>query len=565
VLLALLVALVAAGLAHARAARAATAAAPPPVAKGGASSLAPVAPALPLPLLQLMAPAAAAQTQPQPAGHPPTDAACRACHGDTDATVTFPSGEVLPVAVDLPGFDASVHGATDSVYVGCTGCHAPARYRFPHPPPEGETLREYALLQSETCVRCHDPHLTAHPGPEWSGGFDPALSEADISVVCTDCHGDHHVQPAEAWQLPAATTVCADCHVAVGVALTDPTMLSQHIQEGLFRQKQVNNDFCMGCHGPPDRTMTFPNGDVISISIDREGFHASVHGAENSWQQLACTDCHENYNYPHPPLEAASAREYTIEQSELCARCHQTQHEGHLEGVHAQAMAEGNMDSATCVDCHGAHYTLDPDDPRSQIAQTCRQCHSAIFDEFAQSVHGEALLTEENPDVPTCIECHGVHSVNDPTTALFRNRSPELCASCHADEELMAAYDISTDVFETYVDDFHGTTVTIFQSNDPNTPTNKAVCYDCHGVHDIRRPDDPHAGINENLLETCQRCHADATANFSESWTGHHRPSLRDNPLMLLITLFYGIVIPSTVIFLGFLVGTDIYRQARGR
>lgn len=543
--------IVAAGLARARSARAEASLAP-----------APAPAALPLPL------ALAAEAQPAtPTAHPPTDAACRACHGDSQAEIVFPSGEVLPVAVDLPGFDASVHGANASPFVGCTGCHAPASYRFPHPPVEEPDLRSYALARSETCVRCHDPHLTAHPGSEGLGGFDPALSKAnsDISVVCTDCHGDHHVQPAEAWRLPATTTVCADCHLNVGVALTDPTLLSQHVQEGLFRQKQVNNDFCMGCHGPPDRTMTFPNGEVISISIDREGFHASVHGVENRWQQLACTDCHENYNYPHPPLQAATAREFTIEKSELCARCHETQHEGHLQGVHAQAMAEGNLDAATCVDCHSAHYTPVPNEPRSRIAQTCRQCHSTIFDEFAQSVHGEALLGEENPDVPTCIDCHGVHSVNDPTTPLFRNRSPELCASCHANAELMTQYDISTDVFETYVDDFHGTTVTIFQSNDPNTPTNKAVCYDCHGVHDIRRPDDPHAGIKANLLVTCQQCHPDATTNFSDSWTGHHRPSLRDNPLMLLITVFYGLVIPSTVVFLGFLVGTDIYRQVRGR
>jgi hypothetical protein len=29
--------------------------------------------------------------------------------------------------------------------------------------------------------------------------------------------------------------------------------------------------------------------------------------------------------------------------------------------------------------------------------------------------------------------------------------------------------------------------------------------------------------------------------------------------------LFYAIVIPSTVVFLGLLVGTDVYRWARGR
>ncbi len=523
--------------------------------------------ALPLPAdVTVLLPAASAPAQTaQPTPHPVTDFACRSCHGDTDAVVTFESGETLPVEVDLPTFDASVHGPSTGSLIGCTGCHSGDRYQFPHPPPEAAGLREYTILQSENCINCHAPHLTAHPGPEWSGGFDPALSESGMSVVCADCHGDHHVQPVEAWHAPAATTVCADCHVAAGVNLTDPGALSQHIEFGLLGQKQLNNDFCMGCHGPPDRTMTFPNGDTISISIDGDQFHASVHGFDNSWQALNCTDCHENYDYPHPPLQAESARIYTVQQSELCARCHETEHEGQMSSSHAEALAEGNLNAATCVDCHGAHYTPIPDEPRSRISQTCRQCHSTIFDQYAESVHGAALLETDNPDVPTCIECHGVHAINDPTTALFRNRSPELCAACHADEALMAPYGISTDVFDTYVDDFHGTTVAIFQSDDPNHPTDKAVCFDCHGVHDIRRADDPNSGIKENLLETCHQCHPSATANFSDSWTGHHRPSLQDNPLMFLITIFYAMVIPGTVVFLTFLVGTDIYRQMRGR
>ncbi|HRO24289.1 MAG TPA: cytochrome c3 family protein, partial [Promineifilum sp.] len=476
-----------------------------------------------------------------------------------------PSGESLPVEVDLRSFDASIHGADSGAFIGCSGCHAPARYQFPHPSPEAGTLREYTILQSQSCVNCHDPHLTAHPGPEWSGGYDVAASESGLPVVCTDCHGDHHVQTAKAWRLPTSTTVCVDCHTGAGIALTDPGSLSRHIEAGLFAQKQINNDFCMGCHGPPNKTMTFPNGDEISISIDGEGLHASVHGIGNSWQALNCTDCHQDYDYPHPPLQAETARDYTIQQSELCARCHEPQHEGQMSSSHAQALADGNQDAATCVDCHSSHYTPPPSEPRSRISETCRQCHSAIFDEYAESVHGAALLGDEDPNVPTCIECHGVHDVGDPTTPLFRYRSPELCASCHANEEIMSQYDISTDVFDTYVDDFHGTTVTIFQSSDPNVATNKAVCYDCHGVHDIRRPNDPDSGIKENLLETCQQCHPGATANFSNSWTGHHRPSLRENPLMLLVAIFYAMVIPGTVLFLTFLVGTDVYRQMRGR
>ena len=49
----------------------------------------------------------------------------------------------------------------------------------------------------------------------------------------------------------------------------------------------------------------------------------------------------------------------------------------------------------------------------------------------------------------------------------------------------MNKYEISTEVFDTYVADFHGTTVILFEHQDPNVETNKAVCYDCHGVHNI--------------------------------------------------------------------------------
>jgi predicted CXXCH cytochrome family protein len=180
-------------------------------------------------------------------------------------------------------------------------------------------------------------------------------------------------------------------------------------------------------------------------------------------------------------------------------------------------------------------------------------------------VHGEALLEEDNPDVAVCTDCHGVHHIPDPGLAAFRVNSPRLCGECHADEQLMQQYDISTEVFETYVADFHGTTVTLFDVQDPDAETNKAVCYDCHGVHDIRSPDDPHAGIKQNILDTCQQCHPDATTNFPDSWLSHYRPSLEHHPAVFLVELFYRIVIPATVGLLLFLVGTDVYRRTRRR
>ena len=502
----------------------------------------------------ILAPEVAVPVSAVPLHQQADDTACRLCHGDSTSVIEFPSGETLPVMVDVEGLSASAHGDHAGAPLACTDCHAPAEYQFPHEAVESADLRSYEIARSEACERCHvQPHLTGHPGPE-----------SDDPVVCTDCHGAHDVLTVDQLRSGEGSAACVDCHAERGVDLVDPFVATQVIRDGLFTNR-VDQNYCLACHSQPGLTLTFENGDVLSVTIDRDAFHDSVHGTDNPWQALDCVDCHDRYTYPHEPVTATSEREYNLQSYTKCAECHEKHYERSLDSVHGAALEAGNEEAAVCTDCHGAHDTPTPDVPRERISQTCRQCHSAIYDTYADSVHGEALLTDSNEDVATCIDCHGVHDIDSPTTALARSGSPELCAGCHADEELMAKYDISTDVFETYVADFHGTTATLFEHEDPNIEINTAVCYDCHGVHDIRPVDDPENGIKVNLLETCRQCHPDATENFSDAWTSHYQPSLEHNPLVYLVDTFYAIVIPVTVGGLGFLVATDIFRRVRLR
>ena len=131
----------------------------------------------------------------------------------------------------------------------------------------------------------------------------------------------------------------------------------------------------------------------------------------------------------------------------------------------------------------------------------------------------------------------------------------------------MEKYGISTDVFDTYVADFHGTTVTIFEKESPNAEVNKAVCYDCHGIHDIGRTDDPHVGLlmQENLLATCKTCHPDATSNFTAAWMSHYIPSPDQYPLVYYVNLFYLILIPVTLGGMALLVVMDVSRTSLNR
>ena len=160
------------------------------------------------------------------------------------------------------------------------------------------------------------------------------------------------------------------------------------------------------------------------------------------------------------------------------------------------------------------------------VPRTCARCHEAIYAQYEKSAHGAALLGEGNPDVPTCIDCHTVHSTPDPRTARFRVNSPQICARCHTDAKKMKRYGLSTAVLQTYVADFHGSTVTLFQKNHPGQQTNKPVCFSCHGVHDIPHAADPEKGLRTkaNLLKACQGCHPDATASFPDAWMSHFAP-----------------------------------------
>jgi hypothetical protein len=181
-------------------------------------------------------------------------------------------------------------------------------------------------------------------------------------------------------------------------------------------------------------------------------------------------------------------------------------------------------------------------------------------------VHGSAL-TEGNPDVPTCIDCHGVHNIEDPTTANFRLFSPEICAGCHTDPARMAKYGISTQVLNTYVADFHGSTITLFEKQTPDAETNKPVCYDCHGVHDIVKADDPKKGLSAagNLLKRCQACHPEATNNFPAAWLSHYIPSSDKYPLVYYVDLFYNFFIPGTLGGMALLVALDFATIMRKR
>ncbi len=232
------------------------------------------------------------------------------------------------------------------------------------------------------------------------------------------------------------------------------------------------NAECLACHSNPDLKKTLKNGEPLSLYVDQKHFADSVHGTKN----IACTQCHSDIKgAPHAQVDYADRRDVTLQMNQLCKQCHADNFAKTQDSVHAKALASGNRNAAVCTDCHTAHEVAIPDQPRSRIPQTCAQCHNEIFKQYADSVHGSAVLNDGNADTPTCIDCHGVHNIGNPETNAFRLKSPELCAKCHTNKTLMDKYHLSTDVLNTYVADFHGTTVELFEKQSPDAATNKPV------------------------------------------------------------------------------------------
>ena len=423
------------------------------------------------------------------------DTACKLCHVGREDQLVLPSGETLELGVELAPLAASVHGVHADEEVFCNDCHADRqRYRFPHEPNPAQDLAEFSAEISQNCERCHST-LEAH-----NPGHLLATDNPNVPV-CTDCHGGHEVAPASLMADDPVGT-CQSCHVSYG----DPRVQAAHEEivanfgEGQDCQTchadvaQSEDATCETCHSLLTSELELASGETVELHVDPQTIMDSVHGDREiegvEYSALQCTDCHQQEaftGFPHLRIDSDSRRDFTLDMESVCQDCHDEIFEAQRDSVHQHAIEEGNTDAATCFDCHGNHAIQDPNDPRERISETCGQCHSEINEQYAHSVHGAALLGEDGEDVPVCTDCHGVHSIESPLTARFRVESPTLCGGCHADEEMMERHGISTDVFDTYVADFHGTTVALFEKQSPDHETNKAVCYDCHGVHDILR------------------------------------------------------------------------------
>ena len=377
---------------------------------------------------------------------------------------------------------------------------------------------------------------------EANSGAPPIPHGVSGYEQCLNCHGAEGIKPEPPNHTTFDEDSCSSCHSSATVSLPE-------------------ND-CLSCHSQPDLSMTLASGENLSLYINPEVFAASIHG-----DKLLCTDCHSSIStYPHPERTIPSRRDYNIAQYELCKMCHFDNYAKTLDSVHYEMLSSGNARAPLCTDCHGAHNVTLPYQPRTKISLTCSKCHQDLYNLYADSVHGKALIEEDNYDVPVCTDCHLSHTIEDPRTVTFHLKSVDLCSSCHSNEKLMQEYGISTNVVKSYLEDFHGTTVALISKQSRDIWAEEAVCTDCHGVHDIQQVDSPDSPvIKANLVDTCRKCHPEATANFPSAWLSHYEPSIDKAPWVFFVRWFYRLLIPFILVGLSAHILLDLWRTITNR
>ncbi len=294
---------------------------------------------------------------------------------------------------------------------------------------------------------------------------------------------------------------------------------------------QVAKTSCTICHSSTD---WFDKDDVHKVV---DGFAGGVHAAAG----LTCSDCHGGNPDPAlgSDLEAAMDTHYArrpfigapdkAQIPAFCGRCHSDptymrrfkpdarvdQQREYATSQHGHLLAKGDKKVATCVDCHGVHGILAPDNPDSpvyptKVALTCKKCHAdpkymagyktedgrpLPVDQYAlwsRSVHAAAMFQKEDLSAPTCNDCHGNHGAAPPGL----DSIAFVCGQCHGREADLFRKSPKHAGFQQHNELIAGLGPgACANCHEPPEPQAKLTdfrsfseCITCHGNHAVIRP-----------------------------------------------------------------------------
>ena len=346
-----------------------------------------------------------------------------------------------------------------------------------------------------------------------------------------------------------------------------------------FEQEQTgqHSSNCLLCHGLPNFTGALGDGVKIKLTMDSEAVKNNIH-----LRLGTCAICHKGFDdYPHSNSKGAScsqchadgginseinvslpfenSRELAVSTNDRCYTCHQMEYAKFSNGLHAKILNSGKLSAPVCSDCHGSHSIQIVS--KTISSQSCTKCHEATYNSFMSSVHGTELQKKSTIDAPTCVDCHGSHTIDGPGDPNFRKNVVSICLKCHQDKIMMNRYNLPADLFDTGIDNYHAVKAQVVEQGGLNVAGNTPVCVDCHGVHSILSGSNSGSMVSSaNLLDTCQKCHS-GEADFTVSGRAHLRSSSSAIIDVTFVQKFFGYFTPISVGMVAIYIALDARKQ----
>jgi hypothetical protein len=373
---------------------------------------------------------AAGQIKPFPGDHPfQTNQVCLNCHPVRVAA-----------AAAIPDVPHPTEGRED-----CLACHGPGQVK-PFP-------ADHEGRGNESCLGCHEAGAVEvpEPTPEPTATLPPSVAVVPTPIhepvmfeenTCISCHqglgGMHEAITADwAESVHAQRGVgCVSCHGGDPTqAEAEAAMSPEAGYLGPLPKDRIPG-LCGSCHTRVDLMRPF---DLPTDQLDQ--YWQSQHGQallEGDPNVATCFDCHDGHRVLKVSDPASEV--YPSNEPAMCARCHADealmgpygiptdQYDLYQKSVHGTAMLENqDLRAPTCSTCHGKHGAAPPG--YQQVANVCGQCHAKTEDYY---LHGAHKIGMTGQAAPECVTCHGQHDVPIPTRNLFLGTDERHCGMCHA-------------------------------------------------------------------------------------------------------------------------------------
>jgi predicted CXXCH cytochrome family protein len=481
---------------------------------------------------------------------PPPDLQCRGCHGNNARELTLPSGESLPLRVDLAALNASPHSSTHAAAVSCQGCHGGRdRYLYPHAANPAQSLHEFAAEVAESCQNCHYAHTPFHD-----------VEQTDYAVPnCVACHGSHQIDRVDT-MLESMPANCLACHTGEERAWAESFVAPRPgIGEGA--EGYAGSTRCVGCHEDLyfswretyhanliQDAQAKPDAVLADFTLEDPnrtfGYTDVVYTIGSLWKQVYMTETVEGKLELLPAQWTVATGEWnsyhpqagqSMEWLPSCGSCHVT-------GLNTTTWGFTEF-NVGCESCHGpaAAHAADPQNVKPFAKaddQVCGACHSrgtspeghafpatyrpgdTLADHFTLTGESEFVWPDgsakgnhqqymdwklgSSMSLAANMGCTTCHAVHDQGVAGRQLRAPlnNLCLSCHDGQKALVRHT-----------PFHEKAITKYEFTcaDCHMPkmASSATAFDLR-VHSFLQPN-PQGSIDHGGLEmmpnACNRCH----------------------------------------------------------